>query len=128
MSGPSGTLAGILRGLVADASLLVRQEIRLLKAELSEKADRVQKGLISIASGMLLALAALIILLQAVVVALANIMPPSIAALVVGVVVAAIAFVLLRIGQQTLKPENLKPQRTLLTAREGDYPQTGVRQ
>lgn len=112
------TLTSILKGLVSDAGLLARQELRLMQAELAQKAAQVQKGAISIVSGLLLALAALLILLQALVVALANIMPPSLAALLVGVVVAICAIALLKMGQETLKPENLKPQRTLKSVRD----------
>lgn len=118
MSAPAPSLGTILRSLISDATFLARQELRLVRAELSEKAAQAQRGAISIVSGMLLGLAALMILLQAVVVALSNIMPPSIAALIVGSVVAIVAFVLIKMGQETLKPENLKPKRTISSVRE----------
>lgn len=102
-----------LRGLVSDASLLVRQEIELAKAEAGEKLEQVQSGVISVVSGLLIAFVALIVLVQALVVALSNVMPPSIASLLVGVLLATIGLVAVTMGINQLKAKNLKPSRTI---------------
>lgn len=107
-----------MRELVSDATLLVRQEVSLARAEAEEKFEQVQAGFYAVAGGMLLAFVALIVLVQALVVALSNIMPPSIAALLVGVILAAVAFFLVKSGSDQLKPQNLKPRRTMRSVRE----------
>ncbi|GKX35787.1 MAG: nutrient deprivation-induced protein [Rhizobiaceae bacterium MnEN-MB40S] len=107
-----------IRELIADATLLVRQEIDLAKAEAAEKLGQIQAGVAAVAVGLLIALTALLVLVQALVVALGNIMPPALAALIVGVVLALIAFVLVMNGANQLKPENLAPKRTIRSVRE----------
>lgn len=62
---------------------------------------------------MLVALAALLVLVQALVVALAKYLPPEIAALIVGVVLAVIAFFLVRAGRAALDAKNLALPKTV---------------
>ena len=107
------SITDTVRALFADSSLLVRQEIALAKAEISEKGEQALTGVAAIAAGALIAFTALIVLVQALVAALANIMPPSVAALLVGIVLAVIAYICVRMGQEQLKAENLKPKRTI---------------
>ena len=103
----------LLSGLVDQISQLVRQELRLAQAEVSEKFAQAQSGGLLIFAGMLLAFCALLILLQALVLALANLMPTTAAAVLVGVTTAAVAFVLIKQGQRKLKVTNLVPERTI---------------
>jgi uncharacterized BrkB/YihY/UPF0761 family membrane protein len=101
----------------------VRQELRLAQSEVSEKFKQAQHGLYAIVTGLLVAFCALLILLQALVMALSNEMPPWLAAVVVGAVLAGIAFILIRQGRENLKARNLMPQRSLRAGRkaiEGD--------
>jgi hypothetical protein len=113
MTYPEQSFTSLLKELIGEIGQLIRQELRLAQAETSEKLSQAQNGAIAIVVGLLFAFSALLILLQAVVVALANVMPPWLAAVVVGVVVAAIAFILIRQGQSNLRPVNLMPDRTL---------------
>lgn len=107
-----------IKGLVSDATLLMQQEARLARAEVGEKVEQVQLGIIAIVSGLLLAFCALLILLQALVVALANVMPASLAALLVGVVLAVIAYISVKAGGEQLKTSNLMPNRTINSVRD----------
>lgn len=107
-----------VKSLVSDATLLMQQEARLARAEVGEKVEQVQLGIIAIVSGLLLAFCALLILLQALVVALANIMPASLAALLVGVVLAVIAYISVKAGAEQLKAKNLMPNRTINSVRD----------
>lgn len=109
----SPNIINTLRALMSDASMLVRQEINLARAEAEEKLEQAQTGLIAIGASLVIALAALLVLVQALVVALGNLMPPSLAALLVGVALAVIAFVTMKTGQGNLKPKNLTPRRTI---------------
>lgn len=114
----TSTVVETVKELVADATLLVRQEISLARAETEEKFEQVQTGVAAFAAGMLLAFVSLVVLAQALVVALSNIMPPSIAALLVGVILAGIAFIAVKSGSEQLKAKNLKPRRTIQSVRE----------
>ncbi|MEL6505081.1 MAG: phage holin family protein [Pseudomonadota bacterium] len=102
-----------VRALFADSTLLVRQEIALAKAEASEKLSEIQVGVTSIAAGALIAFVALMVLVQALVVVLTNFMPPSLASLLVGVVLAVVAFATVKSGQNKLAASSLKPERTI---------------
>jgi hypothetical protein len=107
------SFASLLRDLIAEIGQLFRQELRLARAETGEKLSQAQNGIIAIVVGLLLASSALLILLQAVVLALSQIVPAWAASVIVGVVVAIVAFILIRGGQSSLKLTNLTPTRTL---------------
>jgi uncharacterized membrane protein len=107
------SFASLLRDLIAEIGQLFRQELRLARAETGEKLAQAQNGIIAIVVGLLLASSALLILLQAVVLALSQIVPAWAASVIVGVVVAIVAFILIRGGQSSLKLTNLTPTRTL---------------
>ncbi|HEX5079566.1 MAG TPA: phage holin family protein [Geminicoccaceae bacterium] len=106
-----------LKDLFADLSnsitTLFRKEIQLVRAETSEKVNQVGVALGSIAAGAILALAALIVLLQALIIGLTEAgLPAGWASLIVGVVVAVIAYVLVHKGSSDLKASDLAPTRT----------------
>jgi amino acid transporter len=107
------SFASLLRDLIAEIGQLFRQELRLARAEAGEKVAQAQHGIVAIVVGLLLASSALLILLQAVVLALSQVVPAWAASVIVGVVVALIAFILIRGGQGSLKLTNLAPTRTL---------------
>lgn len=107
-----------VRALISDAALLMQQEARLARAEAGEKIEQIQIGMVSIVTGLLIAFTALLVLVQALVVALANIMPASVAALLVGITLAVIAFFAVRTGADQLKAKNLMPERTIQSVRK----------
>lgn len=102
----------LLRDLSHDITHLLRSEVELARSEMSEKTNQVATGLIGIVAAVVVAHAALLILLQALVVALGNVMPAWLASVIVGVVLAIIAFAMFKKGQNDLKPKNLGPRRT----------------
>lgn len=114
------SLSHLLGELVRDLGVLVRQELRLAQAEAAEKLKQAENGVYAVVTGLLLAFCALLILLQALVLALSNVLPPWLAAAAVALVVAVLAFVLIRQGRDRLAPKNLVPQRSLRTLRSGD--------
>ena len=108
------SLKDLLADLTESVTTLFRQEIQLARAETSEKITQVGVALGAIAGGAILALAALIVLLQALVIGITEAgVPPGWAALIVGVVVAVIAYVLIHKGTSDLKASNLAPDRTV---------------
>lgn len=104
--------------LAADAlrisSDLVRKEVTLAKAELRQNLSRAGTGLGMIVAAAVLGIVTLNVLTVALVAALAETdLGPIWSAVVVGVVLAILAYVLLRKGMADLKPENLMPTRTV---------------
>ena len=108
------SLKDLFGDLTHSVTTLFRKEIELARAETSEKVSQVAFASSSIAAGAILALAALIVLLQALVIALTELgLAPALASLIVGGVVAIIAFALLYKGMNDLKARNLAPTRTV---------------
>jgi succinate dehydrogenase/fumarate reductase cytochrome b subunit len=114
-------LSELVSGLVADITGLFRKEISLAKAEASEKMSSVLTGVEAFAAGIVFAIAAVGVLLAALVNGLTAFLvaqgmtEPSADALssvIVGVVVALVAWAMIHRGLSTLRGENLKLDRT----------------
>lgn len=113
------SLKELLTDLTNSVTTLFRKEIELARVETSEKISQAGVAVGAIAGGGILALAALIILLQALVIALTELgLAPGLAALIVGGVVAIIAFALIYKGINDLKASNLAPTRTVESLRQ----------
>lgn len=117
MDGPDldttrATLPDLVGQLTGDLAELVRKESELVRTELAEKVKAAGRATGEVAAGGLLLVAALLVLLQALVVALAKFMDPAMASLLVGVLVAAAGVVLVRAGMKALSPDGLKPDRS----------------
>lgn len=110
-------LASLFSDLSHNVVDLVRQEIALAKAEVSQKITTAQGGITEIAIGAAILLAGLFIILQAIVNAVAMLLPPNLAPwlapLIVGVVIALIGYGMLKAGSSKLQPDNLLPHRTM---------------
>ncbi len=104
----------LLADLTNSVTTLFRKEIELARAELAEKVSEAGIAVGSLAAGGILALAALIVLLQALVIALTELgLAPGWSSLIVGGVVAILAFALIYKGMHDLKASNLAPTRTV---------------
>ena len=113
------SLKELFGDLTNSVSTLFRNEIELARAETSEKVSQAGLAIGSIAGGAILALAALIVLLQALVLALTELgLAPALSALIVGGVVAIIAFALIYKGINDLKASSLAPTRTVESLRQ----------
>ena len=107
------SITDLLGDLSGNVSTLMRKEIQLARAETSEKVGQAMGAVGAILGGAVLALGALIVLLQALVIALTNAgIPAGWSALIVGVIVAVIAYALIQKGASDLKARNLTPERT----------------
>jgi Putative Actinobacterial Holin-X, holin superfamily III len=112
------SLKELLADLTHSVSTLFRKEIDLARAEISEKSSQAGLAAGSIAAGGILALAALVVLLQALVIALTELgLAPALSSLIVGGVVAIIAFALIYKGMNDLKASSLAPTRTVESLR-----------
>jgi apolipoprotein N-acyltransferase len=114
------SIAALLSDLAGETILLVRQEIALLKAELREKLGQMGQGVTAVGTGVALAFSGWLVLLACAVLALATVVSPWLAALIVAFVVLAIAAILLLIGKRRLDADNLVPRRTIRTLREDE--------
>jgi hypothetical protein len=103
-----------------DMTLLVRQEIRLARTELSEKATAVSKRLTSVIAGGVAAYIGVLAVVAAVILLLTQVVgiPGWVSALLVGVAMAIGGFVTLRAGLRALKTIDPAPRRTVETLKD----------
>jgi hypothetical protein len=116
MSAPhiNRSIPEVFSDLIAQLTTLLRKEGQLARTEVSEKIAHVASGLGLAMAGAVLAVPALVILLEAGVAALMRTgMSMSLAALIVGGVALAIGIALLMVGMGRLKASNLVPEKTL---------------
>jgi hypothetical protein len=113
------TLGEMFAELSRETRTLVQQELQLAKTELTEKASKLGKGVGLIVGGGLIAYGGLLAIIAAMVlITIALGVPPWAAALVGGVLAAAIGYLLIRSGPAALKPQELTPQKTIDTLKE----------
>ncbi|MGF1627446.1 MAG: phage holin family protein [Alphaproteobacteria bacterium] len=106
-------LSELMRDLVNQVASMIRHELGLARAEMSEKASQASSGVGMLAAALALGMAGLVILLMAGVFALDTVMEPWAAALIVGGAAVIVAWVLVAIGKSHLRARNLMPSRTL---------------
>lgn len=106
----------LIRDFTRETTALVRDEVDLAKSEVTDKISQLGSGMSTLVIGALVFFAGLLVLLDAAVAALLQVIPPDqvwLAPLIVGGVVFLIGAIMLASGRSKLKAENLKPQRTL---------------
>jgi len=104
---------GLVSDLADQASTLVRTEFRLLRTEMSEKFDQVKNGTIEVIAGAICLLVALMVLVQALIIALAEMgLGGGWASLLVGVVLAVLGYIMVKAGSSNMSAANLTPDRT----------------
>ena len=108
----SDSTTGLLSRLVDEVSTLLRKELALAKAELSESINQAKLGAISLAAGGAVLFASLLVLLAAATLALAHVVSDWLAALIIGVIAAVVGYVMLQSGKKTVEASRLKPERT----------------
>jgi phosphoglycerol transferase MdoB-like AlkP superfamily enzyme len=102
----------LIGDLITHVTELFRKEMLLLRAELNEKGSQVMTAVGMIAGALVLAITALNVLAAALVEALTEYMARGWAALIVGILIAAVAYFLASGGLKSLKTANLTPRRT----------------
>jgi uncharacterized membrane protein YqjE len=111
-NGNGSSAVTLLRRLVDDLSTLVRKELALATAEISQSLHSVQKGVASVAVGGAVCFAGFLFLLVAATAALAQTMDTWLAALIVGAIVAIVGYSMLAAGKKKLEQSDLKLKRT----------------
>ena len=113
------SLGELLGDLARESGVLVRQEIALARVEMSEKASAVGKDLGYLAVWGLIAYAGFLALVAAIIIGLAAVgLPWWLSALIVGLVVAGIGYVLVQKGLTALRNEDLGPKHTVESLQE----------
>ena len=112
---PLGDLFG---DLATEMSNLVRQEVALAKVEVTQKAKYVGRNVGYLVVGGAVAYAALLAIIAAIIMLLARVMPNWGATLIVGVVVAAIGWMLIGKAMMALQQADLTPRETVETLKE----------
>ena len=112
------TLGELFSELAQETSALVRQEVILAKTEMGQKASRAGRHVGVLAAGGAVAYAGLLAILAAVIVLLDNVMPLWLSALLVGIVVAVVGYILVRRAIDALKREDFAPRETMQTLKE----------
>ncbi|MDQ2694399.1 MAG: phage holin family protein [Pseudomonadota bacterium] len=113
----------LLADLSREFTTLLRQEVALAKAEASEKVSQIGSGVGAIAVGGAVLFGGFLVLLDALVYILAQILEPWadrypwlsypwLPSLIVAVVVLLIGYSMLKKGQSNLKATNLAPRKT----------------
>ena len=109
----------VAKNLTSDLSLLLRQEIELAKAEMAQKARTAAPGLGMFGGAGVVALCAAGALTAFLVLAFSLFLPDWAAALIVGVAMAAVAFVLIRQGKERIADAGKPvPEQTIETVKE----------
>lgn len=112
------SLGELFTELSRETTTLVRQEVALAKAEMSQQASRVGKDIGFLAVGGTILYAGFLVILAGVIIILAELMPWWLSALLVGIVVAGIGAGLVQKGRKDLKQTSLVPQQTIETLKE----------
>lgn len=120
------SLGQLLKELTSETTTLLKQEVNLAKTEMSEKASRVGTNLGSLAVGGGVALLGALALLAAAIYGLTSILDQFmslgvavwLAPLIIGLILAAVGYSLVKKALETLKSESLAPQRTTQSLQE----------
>jgi len=111
------SVSDVLQDIFGNIQDIVRSEVRLARAEVGVEAEKTANAAKSLIAGAVLGLYAGGLLLIAAVYGLSMVLAPWLAALVVGGLVAIIAFTLISVGRGRLRSLK-KPEKTIKTVRE----------
>ena len=112
------SLGELFSELSQETTTLVRQEMNLATTEMTQKASRAGRHIGVLAAGGAVAYAGLLAIIAGVIALLSLVIPLWLSALLVGLVVAAVGYFLVRRGLDALKQEDLAPRETLETLKE----------
>ena len=111
-------LGDLFSDLASDMSNLVRQEVNLAKLEVTQKAKYLGRNVGYLVVGGAVAYAGMLAVLAAIIMLLDKYMPAWGAALLVGVVVALIAWLMIGKAMSALQQADLTPHETVETLKE----------
>ena len=111
-------LSELFSDLVTETSNLVRNEVALARVELTDKASKIGRNVGSLVIGGAVAYAGMLAIGAAVIMLLSRVIPNWLAALIVGLVVAGIAWLMISKAIAALRRVELKPEETVESVKE----------
>ncbi len=108
----------LMARLSEQTSTLIRDEMRLAQAELSEKAKHAGTGVGMFGAGGVLALLGLGAAVATAILALALVLPTWAAALIVTVVLLAVAGIVALLGKKQVQQAKPRPERTIANVKQ----------
>jgi hypothetical protein len=113
------SLGELFAELSRDTGTLLRQEVALAKAEMTQKVTRAGRQVAFIAAGGALAYTGLLAIMAAVIILLSGLgLPWWASALVVGLALAGLGYALVQKGLTTLRREGVAPHQTIESVKE----------
>ncbi len=112
------SLGDLFAELSAETGMLVRQEVALAQAEITHKAIKIGTNIGSLVIGGAVAYAAALTVIAGVVILLGQVVPLWLSALLVGFVIAAVAYFLISSALARLKNTDPMPRNTIETIKE----------
>jgi uncharacterized membrane protein YqjE len=110
--------AEVVQDLLQNVQEILRSEVRLAKAEITQEAKKAARSVAMLAGAAVLAVFALGLLLWTAVYAIALALPLWAAALIVGVVVGIVAGALMAAGRTRMKQVHTTPETTMRSVKE----------
>jgi hypothetical protein len=111
-------LSELFSDLVTETSNLVRNEVALAKVEITNKASKIGKNIGSLVIGGAVAYAGVLAVGAAVIMLLGRVIPMWLSALIVGLIVVGIAWLMISKAMTELQRVDLKPEATVESVKE----------
>lgn len=112
------SLGDLFTELLDETRTLLRQELKLAKAETSRTISNMTSGATQIGIGGVVAHAGFLAIVAAVILLLAELIPAWLSALIVGLVLALVGYLVIRSGQSELERQSVVPEQTVETLKE----------
>lgn len=112
------SIGDLFSELANETTTLIKQEVALAQAEITQKAEKIGKNIGFLVIGGTIANAALLAIVASVIIGLGYFIPLWFSALIVGIIIGIAAAVLISTGLKNLKDTNLKPKETVETLKE----------
>jgi uncharacterized membrane protein YqjE len=112
------SIGSLVNDIVGNVQEIIRSEVRLAKAEVTEELTKARRAMIWLVAGVVLTTMALGFLLLTAVYVLAHFFQPWVAALIVALGSGAIGGALAAVGASQIKRVSLRPPRTITSVQE----------
>jgi len=112
------SLGELFGELTDDLRLLLRHEVDLVQAEMREKLSHYSQDAVRLAVGGIVAFVGFQALVATAILALALVIPAWLSALIVGVVLGVVGYLVLRSGLNDIKRRSIVPERTIESFKE----------
>jgi uncharacterized membrane protein YqjE len=112
------SISSLLKDIVGNLQQIIRAEVRLAKVEVGEELSKARQAMVLLAIGALFGAMALAFLLLGAVYALAHVIQPWAAAVLVALGAGAVGGALVAVGISQIKRVSLPPARTVTSVQE----------